>query len=205
MARPELSILRGAILGFIAAGLLGAGMVGGSAWFRDEMASDAKREHQRFLEASRRYLAVDDQRRIIRDDYPRFLALEASGRIGRERRLDWIESLRSAGDQIGLPRLNYSIEAQRVAETEFAIDTGAFTLLASRMKLDIGLLHEGDLLRLFERLAVDAHGLFNVRQCGVVRSEATQSTGSTQPNLRADCELEWWTLALPGAGAAARN
>ncbi len=59
------------------------------------------------------------------------------------------------------------------------------------MKISLGLLHEGDLMRFLGTLARQGLGVFAVNQCSL---EHLVSGGGNQPNLRAECELAWITL-----------
>ena len=107
-----------------------------------------------------------------------------------------------------------------------AYDQGAvlgpgWSLQASRMKLELGLVHEGDFISYLRRLAYPPAGIFQIDHCTIQGSKAgnvraagrasdprggTASAG-TNANLSATCEIDWITLiedAQPVAGAPAR-
>ena len=191
------SSLRGTLAVFIVTLGIGAGIVSASYYFRQNMESEYARNHASFRLASQQYLAVDDEERIIQEFYPEFVRLYRNGLIGRERRLSWLETLRQAGDAIKLPELNYKLEAQRPATPDFTVALSRYSLYVSPMNLKLGLLHEGDLLALFQALDRDALGQYSVRSCNLQRRNAA-SGGLHTANVVADCVLDWWTINLAG-------
>ncbi len=194
--RADWSILRGALGMFVICVLLSTIMLGGTHYFAEGMASEFRSHHGRFRDASRKYLAVDEEERTIAEHYPAFVELYRRGVIGDEHRLAWVEALRAAAVELQLPALNFEIEPQRVYAPDFPLNTGAFDVRVSRMALGLGLLHEGDLERLLARLGARAEGLYSVRDCAMRRA-----TGGSQPGskLSAECVLEWYTLELRGS------
>jgi len=197
-ASSDLRLLRGAfgVLGI--ALLLSAAMLAASYWFVDAMRSEYQRHHNRFLQVSRKYLAVDEEERMVRNNYPRFVQLYNRGIIGRENRLDWLETLRGAGERIRIPQLRYSIDSREPFEADFRIDTGAYQVYASGMELDLLLLHEGDFIALTDILEREARGLYRIASCTFERITEQIERDPERPNLRAGCELEWLTVNLPG-------
>ncbi len=190
------SVLRGALGVFVICALLSAIMLGATHLFAEDMASEFRAHHGKFRDASRKYLSVDQDERAIAEHYPRFVELHRRGVIGDEHRLSWVEALRAAADVLALPALSYDVEAQEPFVPDYTLATGAFDVRVSRMHLDVGLLHEGDLERLFDELTRRAEGLYSVRACDLKRS-----TGDARPGARlaADCLLEWYTLELRGS------
>ena len=89
-------------------------MLTASNFFWREMNREYQANFAHFRDASRKYLAVDDEERIIEAQYPAFKALYARGIIGQERRLSWVEALREAGTELRIPALDYRIEAQQL-------------------------------------------------------------------------------------------
>lgn len=189
------SVLRGALGVFVICALLSTIMLGATHFFAEDMASEFRANHARFRDASRKYLSVDQDERAIAEHYPRFVEQHRRGVIGDEHRLNWVEILRGAADDLALPSLSFDIEAQQPFVPDFALDTGAFDVRVSHMHLDVGLLHEGDLARLFALLDERAEGLYSVRSCELQRSEGARRA---EGNLVAGCMLEWYTLELRG-------
>jgi len=196
--RADWSLLRGTLVVFVLSVLAAAALIVGSHRFQQSMEQEYRANHARFRQASAQYLAVDEEERIIDEFYPDFVRLYQAGLIGRERRLSWLETLRAANRSIGLPDLTYKIEAQRTQVPEFSLSLGGFELLVSPMTLNVGLLHEGDLLALFEMLDRDARGQYTVRACALGRTDASGALAAAAANLAAECTLEWLTLDLGG-------
>lgn len=192
-------VLRGALGVFAICALLALAILTLSNLFWREMQAEYQAHYTRFREVSTQYLAVDDEERIIAEQYPKFIELYQRGVIGDEHRLSWIEALTSAGTGLGLPQVEYVIDAQKNYVPEFALNTGTFNLNASDMALTLGLVHEGDLVRLFDTLDRTAEGLFTVQACTLNRQESPQAVSGVQANIRAECKLRWFTLDPAGA------
>lgn len=197
-SRVEWSVLRGTLVVFVLCLVVAAAMVTASHYFRERMEREYQLHHAEFREASRKYLAVDDEERIIGEYLPAFRELYESGRLGRERRLSWLETLRRAGETAELPQLTWKLEAQRAATPDFSLPLDGYRLNVSPMSLTLGLHHEGELLRLFEALDDAALGQYSVRRCALRRTGEGLELGAHDANLNAECLLEWWTLTPAG-------
>lgn len=196
--RVDWSILRGTVVVFALSLAASAAMVTASFYFRQNMEREYQTHHGEFREASRKYLAVDDEERIIEQFFPEFRRLYEAGLLGRERRLSWLEALRRAGDDNGLTQVAYKLDAQRQATPDFNIALGDYQLYASTMNLNLALLHEGSLLRLFKALDHDALGQYAVRRCVLKRTGEGLDLTAQGANINADCTLDWWTINLSG-------
>ena len=64
------------------------------------------------------------------------------------------------------------------------------------MKLELAMLHEGDLLILFDSFTEQKTSPFIVRQCEITRQNANIGSSLT-PNMLAKCELDWITIHEP--------
>ncbi len=197
-SRADWTILRGTLVVFVLALAASAAMVTASYYFRQNMEREYQAHHAEFREASRKYLAVDDEERIIAEFFPEFRRLYEHGLLGRERRLSWLEALRRASDDIGLQQVAYKLDAQHEAKPDFRLELGDYRLYASTMTLNLALLHEGDLLRLFQALDSNALGQYAVRKCVLKRSGVELDLSAVAANLQADCTLDWWTINLGG-------
>jgi len=197
-SKADFAILRGALGVFAMCVLVGGVLVGASYYFREEMATEYRNHQLRFRDVSRKYLAVDDEERIIEHAYPEFVRLFEGGILGHELRLSWIEALRRADKAIGLPALDYRISSQNLYEPQFPVNLGAFDIRVSEMSLAVGLLHEGDLIDLFSALDSTAEGLYSVSRCEAIRVNEFNVQDRTRPTIKADCVLEWFTVDLKG-------
>jgi len=190
-------VMRGALILVILAMVICGSLIGGSLYFKKKMDLEFRRNNTVFQSNSHRYLAVDEEEKLIREYYPRFIDLYNYGEIGQERRLDWIETLRSAGVEIKLPSLSYTIESQKTFAPKFTVNMGRYRLYKSDMSLKMQLLHEGDLFRILSELDSKAKGLYRVSNCKLNNNiKGTLTDAPDAANVSADCLLEWFTLKL---------
>jgi hypothetical protein len=195
--KVEWGMLRGAIGVFAICALVSGGLLSASYYFREEMDTEYRNYHTRFRDVSRKYLAVDDEERIIEEAYPTFVKLFESGILGQEHRLSWIEALTNAGEKIKLPEIGYRISAQTVLDPDFPVSLGAFDIYVSEMTLNLGLLHEGDFLELLQALNANADGLYSVSRCDAQKVPVT-GLDLKRAQITADCRLNWYTVDLKG-------
>jgi hypothetical protein len=163
------------------------------------MNKEFERNKSLFQSISRRYLDVDQEEKLLRDYYPQFVKLYKQGVIGREKRLNWIEGLREAGESIKLPSLNYSISSQEKYIPEYSINYSGYTLYRSSMELKLGLLHEGDLFKLIDHLNNDAEGVYTISECTFKRNGNEINFEKNAVNISATCLLHWITINLAGS------
>jgi hypothetical protein len=62
------------------------------------------------------------------------------------------------------------------------------------MKVDLALLHEGDLLRFLNDLRESGNAYYAVRRCALSRTGAAPTGIGLAPRLRADCEIDLITI-----------
>ena len=139
-----------------------AAMIGGAHHYRGAKEARLAEVGRALSESRTRFRSIDDEKRRIEDLLPRFRALEADGIIGPEARLDWVETLRAASDRLGLPELRYALGAQESLPADPGAESAMFGVYRSHMDLHLGLLHEEDLIRLFEVMERESPGLFSV-------------------------------------------
>ena len=146
----------------------------------------------------------------------RYNMLQSIGALGDESRLAWIERLAAIRDDMRLPRLTYSVAA-RTPTVGLTEPAPGLRFESSSMKLEFGLVHEGDLLQIIARLRAPPMGVFEIRNCALQRAPAAPADAAagatdgraTPANLRGECLLDWTTLtgarppadpgAMPGA------
>jgi len=199
-SRFDWAYLRGAFVVLFVCTVLSGGMLTGGYYFRARMGQTNQTAHHRFSDVSRRYLSVDDEEKTFREQQPKFVALQRRGIVGQENRLSWLETLREASKVIELPQLNYQLAAQTPYTPPYALNTGAFQIFSSTMKLELGLLHEGDFFDLLDALDKKAVGLYSVGRCSFLRTEPVIKLQVNTKNISASCELQWYTINLPGTG-----
>jgi hypothetical protein len=153
------------------------------------------RDQQTALQEARtRYQRSGDERETVMHYLQAYHELEKIGFVGTEQRLNWVESLRAANKQAGLFGVNYRLIAQEPFPYVTKDNPVSSKVLQSRMLLSFGVLHEGDLMRLFRALSAQQPGLFALNGCSLDRSGRTDAPSPKQANLTAECELSWLTV-----------
>ena len=191
------SVLRLSMIMFSLCIVLSGSMLAGSYYFRINMEKDYKQHKSQFQSISRRYLDIDQEEQLLLDYYPKFVKLYNEGIIGRERRLNWIEALRLSGEMVDIPRLTYAIESQQEYVPAFSVNYNGFKLYSSRMELELGLLHEGDMFNLFKQLNKLAKGMYTVNACSFKRNGRETIFVKDAININTACTLQWITINLP--------
>ena len=141
------------------------------------------------------YDALVNQRRIVDRYHRRYQTFYELGFIGRESRLDWVETMRTALEGLDLPRMTYAIEPQLGVNAPFPsmIGSNDIQIRVSNVQVEMGLMHEIDLLRFFDRLQKQAPGLIKVDRCEISNVMET-SSNSADPNLIAKCGLQIFSV-----------
>ena len=191
-----LKVLGGSITFFVISIVVSLAMVFGSNYFQKQMLLEFNRANSSFQSISSRYLAVDEEEKLIRSYLPDFVKLHESGVIGDEQRLNWVEALRTAGDTIRLPSLSYQIDSQQEYTPPFKLTLGKFKLYSSKMMLNMQLLHEGDLFRILESLDKNARGSYSISSCALGQSSTQITDEADASNISARCELIWLSIRL---------
>jgi hypothetical protein len=201
LAEVDWSVLRWSLVGLAAALLVGGSALAVSHAFWQKHERALKRTEARLMNARAQYQTLDEEEGLIARYMPRYVALEQGGVIGREKRLDWIDSLREAARAVRVPSLQYTIEAQRGFDPGVDLKMGDFELFASTVRLSVSLLHEQDLFDLLGHLRQRVAGLFGVRSCDITRNGDDITLAPDAVNLRAVCELQFITIRRDRGGA----
>ena len=187
--------LRGSIVFVALAVAVGVAAAGSAVWFHGAASRSHDAQKQELESIRARYRSIDEQRRLVESRLPEYRMLEATGVIGEERRLTWIEALQEVAARVGLPSLRYRIEPRASYQTGLALDTGAFRPFSSVVGIEVGLLHEGDFERLMHGLATRSAGLYRVERCDLRRAGPSFVMRAGAVNLVAECDLRWITFA----------
>ena len=187
--------LRGSMVLAAFAVTIGVAVTGAALRFHAEASRGYDREKGRLEAVRSRYRTIDEQKRQIETWLPAYRSLQAAGVIGEERRLEWIETLRAAAARAGLPSLRYRIEPRTPYEAGPGLETGNHGVFSTVVRIEAGLVHEGDLERLIGALAAADAGLFRIERCSVRRSGPDFVMRAGAINLGAECDLRWITLA----------
>ena len=180
---------------FVLALAAGAVTAGVGVRFHDEMERGYEREKGMLESIRTRYRNIGGRKRLIETWLPAFRALEASGVVGEERRLAWIETLRGVAARVKLPSLRYRIERRVAYESADLLPGDArYRPFSTVVRIEAGLLHEGDLERLIGALDTPGVGLHRIDRCDVARAGPEFEMRPDAINLTAGCDLRWITL-----------
>ncbi len=149
--------------------------------------------------ARQHYQSAGIEKDTIITYLPQYQTMIDKGFVGEERRIEWVDALREQHKKYKLFGVNYSISQQEKYQPSFASNIGGFVLNRSIMKLNLDMLHEGDILQLVESLATNKTSPFMLRDCELTRLNTSSEQMSRQlvANLHAQCELDWLTLHEP--------
>ncbi|MDP1659932.1 MAG: hypothetical protein Q8L73_11375 [Methylotenera sp.] len=159
----------------------------------------AMQNQQNLLNSARqRYQSSGIEKATITEYLPQYQALINKGLVGEERRLEWVDELRTQHKNNKLFSIKYSIGLQEAYKPSFAPNLGGFVLNRSVMTLDLDMLHEEDILQLTEALSRKNKEIFMLRDCEITRLNAGGNLSNQLiANLHAKCELDWLTLREP--------
>jgi hypothetical protein len=200
--RAEARLLRWPLL-ILGTSLLLAIALCASAWqFVEHAANDANTaelEAARMRAESQRLQHEEQDMRAKITEYQR---IQAHGIIGVERRLDWVDLMRSIQRERKLLGLEYEIQPQQTLSSNIAVSTGSgHVFMDSLMQVKIPLLHEADLLNFLEDIRIHAAAFTRVRSCRLQRNPHNDSPVDPghPAQLSAECQIDWITLMPEGA------
>ncbi len=188
--------LRNPIIGLGVALIVTVLLVTFAEKYRSKVHLALQQQQNQLNQARQRYQSSGQEKETIVKYLPGYQRLIGSGFVGEERRIEWVDNLRNIHQENKLFGINYSIASQEDYKPAFELNPGPFALHRSVMKLDLSMLHEGDLITLIEALKAKETTSFILRECEIKRS-ATSTASKLAPNSQASCELDWLTIREP--------
>jgi hypothetical protein len=202
LSQQDWGKLRYPLIGLGAALILAGLLVSVADQYRNKNAKAALVQQNLLSQARQKFQSSGLEKETIIQYLPAYNRLLASGFIGEERRIEWIENLRQIHGQNKLFSIDYSIGLQENYKPSFLPNMGNFRLNRSVMSLKLDMLHEGDLLALLDGLHQQTTP-FIVRDCEIKRPiGAVINTKDVASNLQAACEIDWLTLRDPQLSGA---
>lgn len=197
LARSDLKRLRLPI----AAALLLAGIGVSGLMYTEQKAVEAqqakKTGEERLAAATARLAKVAEEEQEISNNLVQFRRFSERGMTGGEKRLEWIEALSAIRQQRRLFEVHYNLGRQRPVDYP-GIKSAEAIFMASRLKLEMLLLHEEDLLKVLGDLNTSSQFFSSLRDCSMRRAEGGAGAGgSVRPRLMADCTIDIITLRTP--------
>lgn len=129
----------------------------------------------------------DEAREILDQLRGPFAAAFERGWWQPQNRLDWLESADRFAKELGLPLLRYQLSPQQNDN-----QANGLNLLRTAIQLELGLVHEGQLLDFWRLMENAKLGLLSLESCRFWRSQASPVPG--QANLQASCKMDWITI-----------
>jgi len=146
----------------------------------------------------KRYYTALNQKQLLKEFESQYDTLKGEGIIGDENRLNWVDTIEKITANNKIPYLKYSLDKRQLFKSNFLnINYPGIQLYQSAMKLNMQLLHEGDLYTIINSLHNQAKGLFDINHCTINRNNTmseTLLTSTTSKNFSAECELNWYTI-----------
>jgi len=144
-----------------------------------------------------------ENNQIIDEFESNFLNLVNQGVVGAEDRLSWFETIQNTAKKRGMPSVKYSISTQEpMKEANLRREYQGIDVFKSVMTLDIKMAHEGDLFALLNDLR-KADGLFAIDRCDI--EKASKKAVDSENNMKAYCELGWYTFRSSRANRDNKN
>ena len=160
---------------------------------RDAKQTAAAAAAQR-AEVQTKLASASEEEREIKANLQQYQALAARGMVGAEQRLDWIDAVTAIKNERRLFNIKYSIEPQEELDYPGLKLEGNVKFLVSRVKMELLLLHEEDLLNFIDDLGRRGKPYLSVRSCDMQRE--SRSGGTTlAPRLKADCVFDLITIS----------
>lgn len=125
--------------------------------------------------------------------------------IGDENRLSWVEVVQKVADSRRIASVKYNIASQVLLDKN-SLDKkyAGIDVFKSVMSLEMKFIHEGDLFVMLNALRDEAKGLVAVDKCDVELINKNVNDGiigeNITDNMRAYCELSWYTLKKSDKG-----
>lgn len=144
-------------------------------------------------QAQERLKRIAEEEREVNEKLAVYQRLKALRILGEEQRLEWADAMTRIRNGRELLDLRYIVERQR-SLTSVAGKPANVDFFASTMKVDIALLHEGDLLAFLHDLRESGNAYYSVRRCGITRTGQSPTGTTIVPRLRAECDIDLITI-----------
>jgi hypothetical protein len=181
-------------LAIAAAGMLvlvGSGLVAGTQYYLSEARKAWEAARLQRQQAQQRLAQVAEEEKEIRENLVHYRRMMEHGMGSEENRLDLIDAIARIKNERRLFEIRYNIEAQKPLDYPGIVRATPVDFVGSRMKLEMLLLHEEDLLKFLTDLDATGKAYVSVRQCSVLRVDrGGVAPGSVVPRLRSECLID---------------
>ena len=174
-------------------------------WFAGRQLADANAKFAAVkierVQARERLARISEEEREVKEKIEVYRRLRDLHIIGKERRLDWVDAIQRIRTSREMLDVRYVIEPQKLL-TSLPGKPGTVDFNSSTMRLELALLHEGDLLGFLDDLRDAGNAYVSVRRCMVTKSNTgaiPPGAVTLTPRLRAECLIDLITVMDAGA------
>lgn len=179
------------------AALLLLAAAGAVIWSADAALARANRElaaaQAERRQAAERLARISEEEREVSQKLDVYRRLQALNILGEERRLEWADAITRIRTQRELLDLRYRVEKQKLVLSAPGKPANV-DVFASTMRVQLALLHEGDLLRFLADLRESGNAYYAVRHCSLARTGQAATGTTITPRLRGECEIDLITM-----------
>lgn len=176
----------------------GAGLI----WAAEQSLAGARKElaaaQAERSQNSERLARIAEEEKEVKEKIEVYRQLKALNIVGVERRLEWADAIARIRTQRELLDLRYRVERQKLLASVPGKPANV-DIHVSPMKVELALLHEGDLLNFLADLRASGNAYYSVQQCAVARTGMAPTGASISPRLRAECLIDLITILDRGA------
>jgi hypothetical protein len=144
-------------------------------------------------QAREKLTRIAEEEKEVNDKLAVYRRLKDLRILGEEQRLEWADAMTRIRNARELLDMRYIVEKQRTLMS-VAGKPANVDFFASTMKVDVALLHEGDLLAFLRDLRESGNAYYSVKRCQMTRSPSAPTGLSIVPRLRADCDIDLITI-----------
>jgi len=136
---------------------------------------------------------IAEEEREVKEKIEVYRRLKDLGIIGEERRLAWVDAMARIRASRELLDLRYVVERQRVMYSVPGKPANV-DFNSSTMKVELALLHEGDLMGFLADLRNSGNAYYSVQKCTITRTGSAATGANLVPRLRASCAVDLITI-----------
>jgi len=153
-------------------------------------------------QANERRARIAEEEREVQDKLAIYERLRALHILGPEQRLEWADAMKRIRSARELSDLRYRVDRQKQIAA-LAAKPATVDFYASRMKVELALLHEGDLFPFLQDLRDSGNAYYSVQRCALSRLGVSATAPNLLPRVQAECEIDLITILDRGAKTAA--
>ncbi len=187
--------LQGSLIFLLIAVIAAAALIYFGMLYEEQRAADYRQQESQLRSTHRKYEQLVRDLGLMKQYTAKFNDYKASGLVGEERRLSWIESLEAVNSRLRLPRLGYNLMPQEDFLRPGFKPPRFVSVRSSPMQVTMELLHEGDLFSLIGGLEQEISNLFTVDSCQLrLKGQVGKLFDTRKPNLAGECVIRWVSI-----------